>query len=274
MHRRVQGLAVADPVCETASHSLATCPPQRTLPYCRESRNQLHANKLGRFFASGTDTAPSVLRPVEPAHDESAADGREVSMKRELMSVLLGAAMLVPVDAEAQRGRGRGSDDAPRVQKLEPVRRGGRIAPRAARARPYTTRSRVVYRSREGYPRAGRGTRVHGIYRDSWVRVRLDWGRAPRFPVRARLDRSLNPGELRHVLGHQTVNRIRRAGRRMGLRGAPRGHWVDSWRHGLVLIVTMDRVDLAEFFDYDRDGFIDDAYFFRHDRGRRWIGRP
>lgn len=195
-------------------------------------------------------------------------------MKRELMSVLLGAAMLVPVDAEAQRGRGRGNDDAPRVQRLEPVKRGGRIAPRAARARPYTTRSRVVYRSREGYPRAGRGTRVYGAYRDGWVRVRLDWGRAPRFPARVRLHAHINPGELRHVLGHRTVNRIRRAGRRLGLRGAPRGHWVETRRDGLVLIVSMDGVDLAEFIDHDRDGFIDDSFFLSHDHGRRWIGRP
>lgn len=196
-------------------------------------------------------------------------------MKRELMSVLLGAAMLVPVDAEAQRGRGRGNADGPRVQKLEPVRRGGRIDPRAARARrPHTARGRVVYRSGDGYARARRGTRVYGAYRDGWIRVRLDWRRAPRFPVRPRLHTHINQGELRHVLGHRTVNRIRRAGRRMGLRGAPRGHWLETWRDGLVLIVSMEGVDLAEFIDYDRDGFIDDSYFLDHDHGRRWIGRP
>lgn len=194
-------------------------------------------------------------------------------MKRELMSALLGAAMLLPAGAEAQRGRGRGNDDPPRVQRLEPVTRSGRIAPRVVRTRPYTTRSRVVYRSRDGYARSARGTRVYGAYRDGWIRVGLDWGRAPRFPTRVRLHTHINPGELRHVLGHRTVNRIRRAGRRMGLRGAPLGHWVDTWRDGLVLIVSMDGVDVAEFIDYDRDGFIDDSFFLSHDHGRRLIGR-
>jgi hypothetical protein len=194
-------------------------------------------------------------------------------MKRELMSVLLGAAMLVPVDGVAQRGRGRGDDDAPRVQRLEPVTRGGRIAPRVARARPHTTRSRVVYRSRDRYARPPRGTRLYGAYRDGWIRVRLDWGRAPRFPTRVRWRAHVNAGELRRVLGPRTVNRIRRAGRRMGLRGAPRGHWMETWRNGLVLIVAMDGVDVAEFIDYDRDGFIDDSFFLSHEHGRRLIGR-
>ena len=196
-------------------------------------------------------------------------------MKRELMSVLFGAALLVPMDAEAQRGRGRAADDNPRVQKLEPITTGGRGAPRgrvAARA-PYA-RNRVVYSSNTRYrvPRFYRSGRFG--YRDSRIRVRLDYGRAPIFVrPRARLAGRLSQGELRRVLGHETVRRIRQSGRRAGLRGAIRGHWVDARRHGLVLVVTMDRVDVAEFIDYDRDGWIDDSYFFRHDRGRRWTDR-
>lgn len=198
-------------------------------------------------------------------------------MKRELMSVLIGAAILVPMDAEAQRGRGRAADDTGRVQKLESITTGGRVTPRgrfAARA-PHS-RNRVVYTSHSrvrgpGYYRGGRWNRG---YRDSRIRVRFDYGRAPLF-VRDRAWRGgrLSQGELRRVLGHDTVRRIRTAGRRAGLRGAVRGHWVDTRRHGLVLVVTMDRVDIAEFIDYDRDGWIDDSYFFRHHEGRRWIDR-
>lgn len=198
-------------------------------------------------------------------------------MKRELMSVLLGAALIVPVDAEAQRGRGRADDDNPRVQKLEPITTGGRVAPRgrvAARA-PYA-RNRVVYSSHSAYrvPRVYRSGRWDVGYRDTRIRVRLDYGRTPIFVRhRNRFDGRLSQGELRRVLGHETVRQIRQAGRRAGLRGAVRGHWVDARRHGLVLVVTMDRVDVAEFIDYDRDGWIDDSFFFRQDRGRRWIAR-
>lgn len=198
-------------------------------------------------------------------------------MKREVMSVLLGAALLVPMDAEAQRGHGRDADTNPRVQKLEPITTGGRVAPRgrvAARA-PYDHR-RVVYSSHSGYraPRVYRPGRWDVGYRDTRFRVRFDIGRAPVF-VRPRMgfDAQLDAGELRHYLGHETVREIRRAGRRAGLRGPLRGHWVDARRHGLVLVVTMDRVDVAEFIDYDRDGWIDDSYFFHHDRGGRWIAR-
>ncbi|NNL30431.1 MAG: hypothetical protein HKO77_05380 [Gemmatimonadetes bacterium] len=198
-------------------------------------------------------------------------------MKRELMSVLFGAALLVPMDTEAQRGRGRADNDSPRVQKLEPIATGGRIAPRgrvSARA-PYA-HDRVVYSSNTRYrvPRAYRSGRWNVGYRDARIRVRFDYGRVPIFARhRPRSGGQLNPAELRRVLGHETVRRIRDSGRRAGLRGAVRGHWVDGRRHGLVLVVTMERVDVAEFIDYDRDGWIDDSYFFRHDRGRRWIGR-
>ena len=198
-------------------------------------------------------------------------------MKRELMSVLIGAAILVPMDVEAQRGRGGAANDEGRVQKLEPVTTGGRLAPRgrvAARA-PYA-RNRVVYSSHSAYrvPRFYRAGRWNRGYRADRIRVRLDYGRAPIFVRnRHRFDNRLNQGELRRVLGHATVDRLRRIGRRAGLRGAVRGHWVDTRRQGLILVVTMERVDLAEFIDYDRDGWIDDSYLFRHDRGRRWVDR-
>lgn len=192
-------------------------------------------------------------------------------MKRELMSVLLGAALLVPADVDAQRGRNRPVDRGPRVSHPAPITVSGRLsrcrAP--ARARAFDCASRVVYSSH--------GSISGGVlrpYRDARLRIRADWIRAPiRFSIGVRFDRSLNPGQLRRLLGHDTVTRIRDVGRRQGLRGAPRGHWVDSRWQGLVLVVTMDRVDVAEFIDYDRDGLFEDSFLLRHDRGRRWIGR-
>lgn len=192
-------------------------------------------------------------------------------MKREMMSVLVGAVLLVPAEADAQRARHRGPDRGPRVAQPAPVTASGRLARcRApAHARSFDCRSRVVYSSHAGH----RAVLVMRPYRDARIRIRADWVRAPvRFSLGVRFDRGLNPGELRRMLGHRTVDRIRHAGRRAGLRGAPRGHWVDSRVHGLVLVVTMDRVDVAEFIDSDRDGFFDDSFLFRHDR--RWVGWP
>ncbi len=195
--------------------------------------------------------------------DRASVLERGITMKRELLSILLGAAFLAPAGADAQRPRARAADGGPRVERLEPITRGGRVAPRTrvARVRHAPAPSRIVYTSHAGY----RAPLAYRPYRDSRVRIRLEWGHAPlRLHERPYLDRSMSPGELRRLLGPHTVNRIRRAGRRSGLRGPVRGHWIDTWRHGLVLVVTMERTDLAEFIDYDRDGLIDDAFFFRH----------
>ncbi|MDH3271357.1 MAG: hypothetical protein OEN56_08505 [Gemmatimonadota bacterium] len=194
-------------------------------------------------------------------------------MKRELMSVLIGAALLVPADANAQRNRDRSNDRGERVQKLAPVTTGGRVAPRGVRAgvRPLYN-GRVVYSA----GRPGRGARYNGriVYRPhraGFVTVRADWGRVRlHFDRRQRFDRRLGQGELRRLLGRETVDRLRWSGRRVGLRGSLRGHWVDTRRNGLVLVVTMDRVDIAEFIDFDRDGFIDDAFIFDHGQRRGW----
>lgn len=177
-------------------------------------------------------------------------------MKRELMSVLLGAALLVPASTvDAQRGRG--GDRGPRVERLQPITVGGRMAVGGRVAGRVVYRSPVVYRP----------------YRNPRVQVHAEWLRVPaRFTVGHRFDRALNPGQLKKVIGHRTVNRIRNAGRRAGLRGAVRGHWIDSRRHGLVLVVTMGGVDVAEFIDYDRDGWFDDSFLFRLDRGGYWNG--
>lgn len=100
--------------------------------------------------------------------------------------------------------------------------------------------------------------------------IRADWGRIRMQPLRHRgpnvvLDKS----DLRHLLGRETVNRVRNAGRRVGLRGAMRGRWVGGRGRGQVLVVTMGGADVAEFADFDRDGFIDDVFLIGEGRGRR-----
>lgn len=198
-------------------------------------------------------------------------------MKRELMSVLLGAALLIPAaEADAQRPRSRAADRSGRVERLAPITVGARVSScRApAHAPAHGCRGKDAYGGRVVYsgPVAYRSPRVVRPYRDARVRIRADWVRASlRFSLGRRFDRMVHPAELRRLLGHRTVSRIRNAGHRAGLRGLPRGHWVDSRRHGLVLVVTMDRVDMAEFIDYDRDGWFDDAFLVRHEYGGRWV---
>jgi hypothetical protein len=83
----------------------------------------------------------------------------------------------------------------------------------------------------------------------------------------------LNQRQLRDVLGRRTVDRVRNEGRRLGLRGALRGRWHQAFRFGDVLVVTMGGVEVAEFADYDGDGFIDEVLVPRRVRGRRIASR-
>ena len=186
-------------------------------------------------------------------------------MKREMMAALIGVSFLVPSDADAQRGRRGGHVAAP-----APVTVSGRLANcrRPADARPFDCRARVVYRSGPRYvsPRAGY----------SWVRV--DWRPIRYAPVRYarvdrydRFDRYLDHGDLRHLLGRRTVDMLRDEGRRMGLRGALRGEWLDVRRQGRVLIVRMEGVDIAELVDIDWNGTIDDVFLLRHNRFGRTL---
>jgi predicted amidohydrolase len=180
-------------------------------------------------------------------------------MKRELMSVMLGASFLVPVAADAQRAR------ATRVGQPAPVTVSGRLANcRApAKARAFDCRSRVVYSSRASYAPAYRGH----------VWIRADWGRIRLVRVHAqRRDRFLNQSELRDILGLRAVHRVRDEGRRAGLRGALRGLWFDAGRDGRVLVVRMEGVDVAEFVDFDRDGIVDEIFLVRPGRDRRFVG--
>jgi len=184
-------------------------------------------------------------------------------MKRQLMMVLLGAAFLAPIDAEAQRAQSRGQ----RASRPAPIAASGRLARclAPAGAQRFDCRSRVVYSS---------GSRRSGSYRASRLRVRANWGRVRMLPLGHRTrDRVLNKSRLRDVLGRRTVDRVRNAGRRSGLRGSLRGYWQNDRRGGTTLVVTMGRVEFAEFVDFNRDGRVDEIFLIRNDRGRRTARR-
>ena len=186
-------------------------------------------------------------------------------MKRELMTVLIGAAILLPVDAEAQRNRARnGNRDnrSERVTQPAPVRANGRIAYRGrTTSRALPPRTRVIYSNRGGYIQHRQGN----------VWIRADWGRparwqAPRY--RARYDRELKQKDLRDILGKRTLDRVKDEARRAGVRGKMRGRWINARNDGLILVITVDRVAVAEFVDYDHDGRIDDAFVIDRRSGR------
>jgi len=93
--------------------------------------------------------------------------------------------------------------------------------------------------------------------------VVADWG-----PVRIRVatrrpswtGRTLKEKELRYLVGKETVKRIERHAKRMGIRGKTLGHWFHVDRSTSVLEVTVDRVPVAELYDYRNDGYIDELF--------------
>ena len=81
------------------------------------------------------------------------------------------------------------------------------------------------------------------------------------YPVRYRgRSGTIGQGALRDMLGAATFHRIRERGRRAGLRGALRGHWLESRRLGAVLTLTMGGREVAELHDFDRDGLVDEVW--------------
>lgn len=188
-------------------------------------------------------------------------------MKRTTIMLLLGASVMLASDAEAQRARERGNERGSRaerggrVERLDPVRAPGRIAPqrhRVVRSHRYGQRGRVVYTTRNRYRNYG------------WHRVnRRDFGhvvfRAPFYGRRPYLTQR----ELKDVLGNRAVRVVKDAGRRAGLRGSVRGHWVHEYGRRSTLVVTMDRVDIAEFVDFDGDGYVDDLFLIGPAGNRR-----
>jgi hypothetical protein len=188
-------------------------------------------------------------------------------MKRTLMLVLMGTAFLVPIDAEAQRTRNRNRGGV----RQAPVASSGRLANcrTPARGQAFDCRSRVVYSSYDRYDnRRWNAGRRDGLWiRADWRGVRLfASGRHARRAV-------LNQGRLRDVLGRRTVERLRDVGHDAGLRGRLAGRWENARGRGSVLIVTMGRVEIAEFIDFDRDGYVDEMFLARGTNRRRTVSR-
>ena len=82
----------------------------------------------------------------------------------------------------------------------------------------------------------------------------------------------LKKRDLRDLLGRHTVRRINNAANRAGIHGSMRGRWVGQRGGMRVLIVTVDGFEVAEFSDFDRDGFVDQVYLIGERRPRRTVG--
>ena len=186
-------------------------------------------------------------------------------MNRELILALTGLAMILPVDAEAQR-RNRSEDRARerdnRVEQLEPIRAPGRVY--RVRPRHRDVRSRVVYTSRSRAPR----------YSVGHVWIQADFGTV-RFHERGIFGRHLvlQKNDLRALIGRHAVNRVKNAARRVGIYGPMRGQWVGARGGVRILVVTVDGFEVARFSDRNRDGFVDQVYLIGERRPRRTVSR-
>lgn len=128
---------------------------------------------------------------------------------------------------------------------------------------------------------------AHPRYRTAG-RVAVNWG-----PVRV-LARNrgaywtrttLRRNDLRQLLGRETVRRLDRHARAIGLRGPMHGDWYRIDRRTLMLEVTVRGAPVAEMYDYGGDGYMDRMYLVnprglghpyldRRDRRSKPRGRP
>ena len=94
------------------------------------------------------------------------------------------------------------------------------------------------------------------------------WVAADLGPVRIRIasqrpswaGRTLHRNELRYFLGKKPVKRIERHARSLGIRGKTRGRWFHVDHSTSVLEVTVNRIPVAELYDYGNDGYIDELF--------------
>jgi hypothetical protein len=176
-------------------------------------------------------------------------------MKIVLWMVLLGTSFLIPAEAFAQRGRNAD------VRVVAPERSARLAHCRApSNGRAYVCRSepnsRVVYR----YASTTRPQSARVWITPSWARVRVDFRRHD--VRRGEIDQRW----LRDVVGKHTIRRVREHGHDAGLRGPVRGHWV-ARGHDDVLVLTMERQEVARLIDRDLDGRVD-VFLLRN--FRRW----
>ena len=72
------------------------------------------------------------------------------------------------------------------------------------------------------------------------------------------------------MLGRETVKSIEKHAKRMGIRGKTQGRWFHVDQSTSVLEVTVDRVPVAELYDYRNDGFIDELFLTGPPRSTRY----
>lgn len=113
----------------------------------------------------------------------------------------------------------------------------------------------------------------HGPTARGWISA--NWG-----PVRLRVESRrpyyrqgmLQRKDLRYLLGKRTIKDIERHAKRIGIKGKTRGQWFQVDRNTAMLEVTVDRIPVAELYDYRNDGHIDELFLTgppRFDRNYR-----
>ena len=168
--------------------------------------------------------------------------------------VVIGAALLMPTQLEAQPRNGTrsgvhvelsfGNGPAGRsyARHCRPGRRGNRFNCRIPR----------------------RGYVAYNLNRRDRRWVQAEWGDIHLYSPDTRYG-SVRLGErgLREILDRRTLSRVRRVGRRAGLRGPITGRWSEHRRSGAVLEMRMQGRPLVEVHDYDGDGYVDDVFVAR-----------
>lgn len=165
-------------------------------------------------------------------------------MRREAWIVLLGIGLLAPIQLGAQKSQRRAENSY-------------RSGNRGAVACTSTMRSARRDCSGRLAPIRVASGRIHGVRaRRTWIPV--DWGNVF---IRHSADRdrfdAISQGRLQRMLGRASVERLRSLGRHDGLRGRLRGHWYMGSRRGAVLVISIGGREVAQFVDYNRDGWVD-----------------
>ena len=172
--------------------------------------------------------------------------------------VVIGAALMMPTQLEAQPRTGTRSgvhvalsfNNGPANRRhLRNCRRGHR----ARRFRCRVPRQRIVTYGRH-------------INDRRWARA--DWGDIHLYaPATSYGHVRMGERGLRDILDGRTLSRVRRVGRRGGLRGPITGRWTENRRSGTTLEMRMQGRPVAEVHDYDGDGYVDEVFvarFFRY----------
>lgn len=100
------------------------------------------------------------------------------------------------------------------------------------------------------------GVRAGGWIAADWGPLRIHVASHPSFPAHGTMER----WDLRYLLGKETVKRIERHAKRLGIRGRTQGQWFRVDGRTTVLEVTVARIPVAELYDYRSDGIIDELY--------------